>query len=388
MSGADSVETVEIVSDSRHDEARRVIDVVVHYLQAGGSVSDVAVVAPNLSTYEAPLTDAAAEYDLPTAVWTQLPLTDTLPYRLVSSLCGVLDQTPSTLEEFLEPIEYQWVPPSDQRGETITGPLPPETHSTIRSDLRGEMESTVERPVSAWCDRAESVESAPLLAEYAEWIRTHRHDGAPSGPQVLAALTPLLDAYEETVLPKRKEQDDATLSRTARTARAVVRMQELVEEIRDKYETRVADGMEPSWRQVHRLAESIGGLRAGRREHANARALDVIDANDMWAMSREVVIAVGLRQNGWIERPGGVLPAELRDRIVAGEGAVSALGFRAKYSEARVRDHFGDTIAAAEETLVLTRPRADTDGTELPRSPLLAMVDSVPVDPSEVFDSE
>lgn len=388
MSGADSVETVEIVSDSRPDEARRVIDVVVHYLRDGGSVSDVAVVAPDLSTYEAPLTDAAAEYDLPTAVWTQLPLTDTLPYRLVSSLCGVLDQTPSTLDEFLEPIEYQWLPPSDQRGENTTGPLPPETHSTIRSALQAEKESTVDRPVSAWCDRAESVESTPLLVEYAEWIRNHRHGGAPSGTQVVAALTPILDAYEETVLPKRKEQDDATLSRTAQTARAVVRMQDLVEEVRDKYETRVADGMEPSWRQVHRLAETIGGLRAGRREHANARAIDVIDANDMWAMSRKVVIAVGLRQNGWIERPRGVLPAELRDRIVAGEGDVSALGFRAAYSDARVRDHFEDTIAAAEDTLVLTRPQTDTDGTDLPRSPLLAMVDSVTVNPSEVFNSE
>ncbi|MGZ0746087.1 hypothetical protein [Haloparvum sp. AD34] len=376
----DEVSAMEVVADSRPDEARRVLEVVARYVNDGGSLSDVVVVAPDLDAYEAPLADAAARHDLPTATWTQLPLTDTLPYRLLTALCRVLDDDPCTADEFLAPLEYEWAPP-----DADAGPLDAAATAALRAGILDETDPETDRPVTEWCDRVAGLDAPAVVDAYRSWVGTHRHAGEPSSQQVVETLEPVLDEYEETVLPRRKDRDDPTLTRTARTARAVVRTQDLVVEVAEKYDDRVAAGENRSWTLVDRLAETIGGLRAGRREHANARALDVVDANDTWALSREVVIAVGLRQGGWIESPGGLLPPELRDRLLGGRPDASSLGLRATWSEARVRDHFRDTVAAAMDTIVCTRPRRDEDGTEVPRSPLLATVDTRLVEPPEVF---
>ena len=380
MSVVDEESAMEVVSDSRPDEARRVLEVIARYVNDGGSLSDVVVVAPDLDAYEAPLADAASEYDLPTATWTQLPLTDTLPYRLLTSLCRVLDDESCTADEFLAPLEYEWSPPDDD-----TEPLDAAATAALRAGVLEETEPETERPVTEWCDHVAGSDTPAVVDAYLDWIGTHRHAGEPSRLQVVGTLQPVLDEYEEMILPRRKDRDDSTLTRTARTARAVVRMQDLVVEVAEKYDDRIDAGEAASWTLVDRLAETIGGLRAGRREHANARALDVVDANDTWAMSREVVIAVGLRQGGWIESPGGLLPSELRDRLLGDGPEASSLGLRATWSEARVHDHFRDTVAAATDTIVYTRPRRDEDGTEVPRSPLLTTVDTQRVDPSEVF---
>lgn len=371
------------MANSRAEEARRVLAVVAHYVNAGNSLSNVAVVVPDIEAYEAPLTDAAATHELPTATWTQLPLTDTLPYRLIAALCRVLDDNPCTAEEFLLPLEYQWSAPSND-----ANPVDATTCASLRKKICGGSDpAAADRPME-WCDRLRAGDTSVTVEAYRQWLQTHHYDGTPSKEQLVETLEPVLEEYEETVLPLRKQRDNASLTQTAQTARAVVRTQKLVEEVADKYSDRIADGQSRSWTLVSQLAETIGGLRAGRREHANANALDIVDANDTWAASRAVVIAVGLRQGGWIEQPHGSLPSELRDRLLGSSPSVSSLGVRARWSEDRVRDHFQDTVATATERLVCTRPRLDEDGNEIPPSPLLAIVETDRREPAEVFASD
>ncbi|MFB6243654.1 MAG: hypothetical protein ABEH80_06105 [Halobaculum sp.] len=418
MSHGNDTTRVEILADSRPAEARRVLSVVADYADRGGSPSDVAVVVPDPESYEAPLADAAARHDLSTATWTQLPLTDTLPYRLVAACCRVLDPDPCSCETFLEPLVYQWTPPSPPSPTGPGGPAdanePPSPSLTVNPDesvdadtpadadtsldsralssLRATLrddpraDETLEQPAMEWCRRVADREVPPVAEAYCAWVETHHHEGRPQPEAVDPALSPVLDAYEETVVPARRRRDDPTLARTAQTARAVVRTQELVTEVVEKYERRVEADESPSWALVARLAETIGGLRAGRREHANAHALDVIDANDTWGLSRDVVIAVGLRQGGWIESRKGSLPPELQEQLWGRDD--SPLGIRAAWSEHRVRDHFRDTVSAASDTLVCTRPQHDPDGTTVPPSPLLAEIDTETVTPTEVFASD
>lgn len=411
MTHGDDTTRVEIVADSRQAEARRVLAVVAEYADSGGSPSDVAVVVPDPEAYESPLSNAASRHDLPTATWTQLPLTDTLPYRLVAACCRVLDSDPCSCESFLGPLVYQWTPPSladtepprdsgtprgrdgspssllvantdESVGDTTVGASELSLlRAAFRDDLQGD--ETPERPTLEWCRRVTAREVPPVVEAYCEWLESHHHEGRPQPETVESALSPVLEAYEETVLPARRRRDDPTLSRTAQAARAVVRTQDLVTEVVEKYERRIETDESPSWALVGRLAETVGGLRAGRREHANAHALDVIDANDTWGLSRDVVIAVGLRQGGWIESRQGSLPPELQERLWHRDD--SPLGLRAAWSERRVRDHFRDTVSAASDTLVCTRPRNDPDGTTVPPSPLLAEIDTETVTPTEVF---
>lgn len=404
----DDTTRVEILADTRPAEARRVLSLVADYTDTGGSLSDVAVVVPDPEAYEAPLEDAAAQHDLSTAVWTQLPLTDTLPYRLVTACCRVLDPDPCSCKTFLEPLVYQWTPPitngdsgSEPVDEQPSAPLaantddsvsadtPPDTRavSALQTTFRNELQAdeTTELPAMEWCRRFADREVPPVAEAYCAWVAEHHHEGRPEPGAIAPALAPVLDAYEEIGMLERCERDDPRLAQTAQTARAVVRTQDLVTEVVEKYERRVQADESPSWALVAQLAETVGGLRAGRREHANARALDVIDANDTWALSRDVVIAVGLRQGGWIESRQGSLPPALQERLWHRDD--SPLGIRAAWSDSRVRDHFYDTVSAANNTLVCTRPRTDPDGTSVPPSPLLAAIDTETVRPGEVFAS-
>jgi hypothetical protein len=106
VSDTENTTRVETLADSRPAGARRVLSVVADYADSGGSPGDVAVVAPDPEAYEAPLANAAARHDLSTATWTQPPLTDTLPHRLVAACCRVLDPNPCSCETFLEPLVY------------------------------------------------------------------------------------------------------------------------------------------------------------------------------------------------------------------------------------------------------------------------------------------
>ncbi|MEZ3118057.1 hypothetical protein RYH80_19245 [Halobaculum sp. MBLA0147] len=401
---------VEIVAESRPAEARRILAVVAEHADRGGSPSDIAVVVPDPDAYEPPLSNAAARHGLATATWTQLPLTDTLPYRLVAACCRVLDATSCSCETFLKPLVYHWTPPSLASSGASRDAATPRDHdesssssvgtpsgavgdmpagdtavsalrAMVRDALQGDETST--RDPVEWCRWITTREVPSVVEAYCEWVTAHHHEGRPQPDAVDTALSPVLDAYEDAVLPLRYQRDGPTLSQTAQTARGVVRTQDLVEEVVTTYADRLEAGEPPSWALVGDLAETIAELRAGRREHANAHALDVIDANDTWGLSRDVVIAVGLRHGGWIESRQGRLPPALQARLV--DRADIPVGIRAAWSEAQVRDHFQDTVSAACDTLVCTRPERDPTGTPVPPSPLLAALDTATVTPTEVF---
>ncbi|MFC7095791.1 hypothetical protein [Halobaculum marinum] len=381
-----STTPLAVTARTRADEARRALEVVADHVDDGTAVSDIAIVAPDLSRYEAALTDAAADYDLPTAAWTQLPLTDTLPYRLVAAVCRVLVDDPCTHDTLLAPLEYEWIHPDavDATGATgTTGATdtvdtdPVSTPAVAR--LRRTLADT-ELPLDEWRAVIDDAGAPSGVQRYLGWVASQRQGSGPTPQTVRRTLSGVLAAYEETVLPARRDRDGPQLTDTAQTARAVVRMRDLVGEVAAKYGDRLDAGDDASWATVERLAEQIAGLHAGRREHANARALDLVGANDTWALARPVVIVVGLRDGEWLRREPRALPRSLTEQVVAGDGDDGALAPRAGWSDAGVRDQFHDAVTAATETLVVSRHRLDADGTPCPPSPLLAALETEPYD--------
>ncbi|GAD53410.1 hypothetical protein MBEHAL_2170 [Halarchaeum acidiphilum MH1-52-1] len=369
---------------TRHDAARDAMALVRAVLDAGGAPRDVAVVTCAPDEDEARLAAAAERYGLRTATWTQLPLTETLPYRVVTASCRVLAAETVSLGDFVAPLEYGWTAPDGG-----IEPIPATGASRLRSaldaaaDRSGDTDATErERPVETWCALAASIETAPVVDAYRRWVRAHR-DRNPTPEAVTRTLRPLVDATEESVVAERWARDASDVGGVTRSARSVVRLRDLLGEVASKYATRAeAADATPDWETVASLCESLAGLRAGRREHADASAIDVLEANDVWGVSRPLVVVVGLTDGQWLTRTESPLPRDLQTAIRAGGGGADPLPLatRAAWDTDRIVDQFHDAVTAATGALVCVRHRVDRDGVERPPSPLLDRVDARPID--------
>ena len=208
---------------------------------------------------------------------------------------------------------------------------------------------------------------------YLEWVAEQPTSPAPEHCQILVDV---LDRYNDCVLPGVKERDGPALVETERKARAVVRMIEVLERVEAKYDEWIAaNRTEHSWATIAQICESFGTQRPGRREHANATALDIIEANDAWGRQIPYVIAVGLTEGVWPQETASLVPIELQECIISGRDGYQHLAPRAAWAEIRDYDQFADVVTAATHALILTRYTRTYDGIERPRSPLLSTVE-------------
>lgn len=389
---AADVPAVELVTTTRRREARAALAAVDALLERGVSASDVAVVARDVDRYERPLASAADEYGRHLSVWTQLALRDTLPYRLLVACIDVLaahggdpgravgtDGATAAREAddsdrpgrvaaatLFAPLDYEWVPP-DARSRAVW----PLAHPDV-SAVRHRVDDGRARTLAKWTARLADV-SGPTAAGVRRLLRWARDRPATPGPRAVeSTLEPLLDAFDDVALPARLDADTPDLAETSQTARALARSRTLLGEARRKYADWLDRGhVSRGWTAVRDVLDAVATTRPGRREHDNAERVDVLDANDTWLRDYRYVVAVGLVDGEWPDRPDGALPAPLRDAVVAGDGPASRLGVRGAWTEERDADHFVDAARAATDGLVLTRFTEDSAGATYHRSPLL-----------------
>ncbi|MFA9516801.1 hypothetical protein ACERIT_06235 [Halopenitus sp. H-Gu1] len=376
------VPVAEVVATTRRAEARSVMATVAALLDHDVPVRDVVVVVRDLDEYEAPLHRAAIQYGLAPVFWTQLRVTRTRPYALVESVCEALEFEAIDRETLCRPLEHRWCPPSMTSANTAnTGtaawPLDPNTVQTaIRALPRGP------RPLAEWREEFQRTTAIDdRFVTFLEWLMERP---APTPESVSNVLADVVETYEEFAIPVTKAIDSPALIETERDARAVVRMKTLVEQLPHKYADRLDEGtMDRSWNDVAELCQLIATQRPGRREHSNARAVDVLEANDIWLLDVPYVIAVGLIDGEWPQRTESVVPPELQETILAGDGPTGILAPRTAWTDGRDRDQFDDTVRAAGNGLIVTRHTERSDGEERRPSQLL---DDIEVDP--VLDEE
>jgi ATP-dependent helicase/nuclease subunit B len=351
-------------------EARLALVVVAELLARDVPIRDIAVVARDVDRYEAHLRSAARQCGLALTIWTQLPLTTTDPYRLCHSLCQLLGASTVDVETLVAPLDHGWVPPTPSEA----WPYDPGALRRLVCEAPSE-----ERDLEWWHQQANTAPwGNDRLDRYLRWLRTR--PATPSPQESVETLGQMLERYRERVLPHRKRQDDPALQETVRTARATSQMRVLCDRVETKYTAWLRrEWASRGWETVADICRLLATQRPGRREHANARALDVIEANDTWARCRPYVVAVGLTDGIWPQQETPLVPAQIRSRIIAGADGLGRLAPRFDGTAYKERDQFGDTVAMATAGLVFIRPLRDATGTQQPRSPLL---DSLPVTPS------
>jgi len=363
------VPVVEIEAANRYEESRTAMAIVAELRERNVPVRDVVVVARELDEYEEPLNRAALRYDLSPAFWTQIKLTETRPYLLVEALCELFAVSEPDRNTLFRPLELGWSPGDTTEGRPIDADLVDDVYRELPSDSRS---------VEAWQSRLKETElDNTRISDFVDWVA---ESPEPKPDAVSDVLGRAIETYRDSVLPVQRATDSPALSETETAARAVVQMERLVGQVESKYAQRLADGWtDASWTAIEGMFESLATQRPGRREHANAHAVDILEANDLWAREIRYVIAVGLVDGEWPTRPRSVIPRELQHAILAGEGPAQQLVPRTSWREGRDHDHFIDTVRAAANGLVLTRRTRDVDGSRQRRSPLLDLVDVTPV---------
>ncbi len=385
---APGLAAAELVADTPEAEARLAAGVVAARLRNGASPSDVLVVARDAGEYERPLRRAMGRQGVNLAVWAQLPVERTIPYRQFAATCTVLAADELGAEQLLEPLEFHWVPPATacEDTDTTAWPLPTAEIGGLRTAL--DEDSGAERSLDGWSDRlAAAVDDGEIDRTRARPLRTflgwaREQPRTPEPVAIHDTFEPLVEAGREFALPAVFAEDSADIGRTSRYARALSRIAELLTDTRAKYREWLDAGDVPrSWLAVADLAERVVATRPGRREHANAAAVDVIDATDAWLRAAPHVVAVGLVDGVWPRRVESVFPEAFRQVVVAGDSAAARrLAVPGRWTAAREADHLASGLGAATETLCCTRYRRDREGTARERSPLLGGVSTRQVD--------
>ncbi|WP_083405345.1 hypothetical protein [Haloferax larsenii] len=361
-----NVPVTEFRASTRREEARIAMAVVRGLLDDGVPPSDVVVVARDVDTYERPLTQAAREYGHELSVWTQLPLTRTLPYRLIISVCRLLDAEAVDVATLCDPVMLGWVAPG--------GDGPP-VRTTEVGAARRALQGEPPKPLSEWESVLDESDFG-ALKHLVAWVLDQPE--TPSPVDVRETLSPVVDAYREVGLAAVKARDSPTLRHTVQTARAVTRVETLVSEVAVKYrEWDDQDYTAKSWKSVIDLLENVATVRPGRREHAHGKAIDVLDATDTWIRRVPHVVALGLVDGEWPQPPEGMFPKPFRDAVVDGDTRTArSLGVQESWTANRERDHFADAVNTATEHLVCSWFQRDFEGGTYERSPFLDDLDA------------
>jgi ATP-dependent helicase/nuclease subunit B len=330
-------------------------------------IRDIAVVVRDLETYEEPLFRAALQYGVTPVFWTQLRVTRTRPFALIQAVCDALEYDEIEKQILLQPLEHRWTPPeTNSQMWPIESKTVQETRATLPNGARSYHE---------WSEIiAENDDIDARIKTFVQWLDDIPE---PDPSTVESVLDDVIEAYADCGLPETKVADSPALLETEREARAVIRVRTLVGQLRHKFADRLNDEtVEQSWGDVAELATLIATQRPGRREHSNARALDVLEANDVWALDIPYVIAVGLTASEWPQETDSTTPPEFEEAVLQGSSEASALAPDTSWTDGRDRDHFADTLRSAATGLVVTRHTETTSGESVHPSPFLEFLNT------------
>lgn len=369
-----AVPVAELVATTRREEARTVMATVAELIDHGVPIRDIAVVARDLEPYEEPLYQSAIQYGITPVFWLQLRVTQTRPYALIESVCDILGTEQPSRAALCRPLEYRWCPPA---ATATKWPLPPKT---IQQSLQAMPDRS--QSLDEW---REEVEQNPAvddrLRTYIEWLIECPE---PTPTAVTDTLLALVDRYANLGVPVTEQGDSPALLETERDTRAVIRVKTLIQQLHEKYADQLEEGTRTrSWESVGEVSQLIASQRPGRREHSNARALDIVEANDVWLLDIPYVISVGVVDGEWPKQPESVLAPELEEAILQGDDRVGTLAPRTSWTTGRDRDHFADTVAAAGSGLITTRYTETSDGDTRRASALLEQLDATAVPDDE-----
>ena len=352
---------IELVGQTRHQEARIAVGTAAGLIEKGVSPSDITITAVDVDPYEEFLERAAKRYGVTLAVWTPLNLKRTRPYQFAASLLEVFrDQAVGEIdiETLGEPLRLGWVSPENG---SIDEPLSPDRVDTLIDQYRGTALTIPERNEHIAATEIAGRTKRHLIG-YLNWLNAQPQQ--PDPDSFLDTVLPAMEAYDESVLPS--QVGGKPVSEVAETVRGFDRTMTLLRTVHQRYSKWLEHGRtEREWASLSELLDAFATTIPGRRELPTAAAVDVKTAADMWALNVPYVIAVGLVDTEWprgVESP--IPPASRAALAQSNQPQASGVRPHSSWTTARDHDHFVSAVDAAQELLVVTRFAADSEGVD------------------------
>lgn len=365
----------ELVARTRQEEARLAVATAASLIEQGVSPSNIVIATADGDQYEDALTREAERYGRTLAVWTPLNIKRTVPYQLISACLEVLAiQGEIDIATLTHPLTLGWMPAGDR-----SSPLSPANVNDVVRAHAG-----VERSVADWTAviAATDIERPAKRhwIAYLNWVRTQPK--APTSKDITETLKPVIARYDDAVLPETP--GDESVSELAARIRAVERTTELITTTRKRYASLLgADRITKQWGEVNELLDAFASAVPGKRELPTAAAIDVKEANDLWALSVPYVIAVGLVDEEWPTTPASPVPSAARTVIETAD--IDGVRPHSAWTTARDRDQFEAAYNTATTALIVTRHTTDADGVKKRASRFLEGVETARV-PKEAQD--
>ena len=367
---------VELVGQTRHTEARIAIATAAGLIENGVSPSDIVITTVDLDPYEDLLERAATRYGVTLAVWTPLNLKRTCPYQFAASLLDALCELSNDsidIKTLVEPLRFGWTPPYKQ---SVSEPLPTDIVEKLTDQYRGSTFS-----LTGWtqqiADSDLEREHKYLITGYLNWLR--RQPQEPSPGAVSETLISTMESYETAILPSQVGSEP--VSELADTLRGFDRTVELLQTVEKRYDKWLDYGRtDRSWSTLDKLLDAFATTLPGRRELPTAAAIDVKQANDLWALEVPYVIVVGLVDAEWPRSLDSAVPPASRAAVSHSEMTHrSGVRPHSSWTTARDHDHFVSAASAASKLLVATRFATDPDGVDQNPSRFLETVETTQI---------
>lgn len=363
--------TVELVGRTRQEEARLAVATAASLVEQGVSPSDIVIATADVDRYEDALTRATARYGHTPAVWTPLKVKRTVPYELIDATLRLLverAQGAVNIQTLTEPLFLGWVP--------VTGRSEPLAPAAINEIGRGH--AGTDQPIDEWqatiaAGDIEHETKQDWMA-YLNWIAAQ--PDTPTSKDIAETLNPVLERYDDACLPDKPGQ--RAVSELAATLRGFERTTELLRMTRRRYTRWLATSRtDKQWGVVRNLLESFATTVPGKRELPTAAAIDVKEANDLWALSVPYVIAIGLVAEEWPTTPASPVPSAARTVIETTD--IDGVRPHSAWTTARACDQFEVASNTATKVFVVTRHTTDANGVEKRPSPFLEHVETTRV---------
>jgi len=279
--------------------------------EATTTCGEIVIAAKDAIPYRNRIEAVFGAHGIPVHVQARRPLMQTVPYRYLTAVCGLLaaaeTDKPVTPQALVDPLRLGFVPPESAQ-QSSEWPLAGQRVADIEAWLKRLAPSTISedgQPITAWAETVRAASTAaewPAIHALIEWVESTESTPPDSKTTVVDRIVDLLDAYSAPLAGDgvRRTQGpgiDDTRGALTRThdSRIVDRLRREADHLGGYIEGAVAtDIASYCWQDLTEALRAVCGGASYWPRLVDGNAVRVVNAANAHYLDVEYVFVVGL----------------------------------------------------------------------------------------------